>query len=624
MTLRMENTMTDSYNYSLVKNDQGTYAVRSSVKSFNLDHVTDKDIVSFYSNFSQFASFDTGLLPLNGTGVLAIRSAGPHTQVVTQHAPGMYHLNWGSHEGDIHAKTYYVAQPYRIVIGDFENGNLLGAKMFYSPYPITSPNNVLYHVNLPNINCKGYRGNAVGWICLYHKDDWSSLPFNEKVSRFIERCSGVETYNDANMSETDGPRFYAANGKPEYITNPKLWQHKSDEEGFNWTLDENLWIPVKVKDMDNQAQHDDKGQALTLAMAMLGNYQAYYSDTNIPKMYNIVSRPDLSFTDTNIADMFKKAFASSPVNYTHTAKDNPYDFTVANREKNGSAVLIQPNLFSQNEDEDNESDWVCSCCEELHNMSDEEPTGDAYGNDVCNSCINDHYAFIESADKYYNNEDPNVVFSESDCEYYHTQHDTIAECHICSSWIGVIGNSENAKTALAKQLLHIPGSEEVVCSNCQPGYIADNELTPTNCYVCSAVAIETNGWQESYPQSKAMVVSPDLILAPKVITLCQPCNAQHFTCPCGLLKNNNSQFGPCTPTILPEDTSLTVTQCCAECLGNVTESPEGEMVAYYQPFQEQYVQVAIQQSVHTLSKSVGIKKDQNFLQANNQSFTDPF
>lgn len=613
----MENTMTDSYNYSLVKNDEGTYAIRSSVKSFNLDHVTDKNIVSFYNSFSQFASFDTGLLPLDGTGVLAIRSAGPHTQVVTQHAPGMYHINWGAHEGDTNAKTYYVAQPYRIVIGDFENGNLLGAKMFYSPYPITSPTNVLYHVNLPNINCKGYRGNAVGWICLYHKDDWSSLPFNEKVSRFIERCSGVETYNDANMSETDGPRFYSSKSKPDYIIDPKLWQQKSEAEGFKWTLDEELWIPVQVKGFDDQSQHDDKGQLLTLAMAMLGNYQAYYSDTNIPKMYNVISRPDLSFTDVNIADMFKKAFASAPVDYAHAAKDNPYDFTVANREKNGSAVLA-PNLFSNNND-DNENDWVCVCCDEQYSTDDDEPVGDNNGNDVCNSCLNEHYAFIESVDKYYNVEDEDIVFSESTCEYYHTDHDTVAHCHICSDWIGVHNNSEASKSALAKQLLHIPKSEEVICSNCQPHYIADNELTPTNCYICSAVAIKTNGWQESYPQSKAMVVAPDLGLVPKVITLCQPCNAQHFTCPCGLLKNNNDQFGSCTPTILPEDISITVTQCCAECLGNVTEDSEGFITAYYQPFQEEYVKVAIKQAIHTFSKSVGTHK-----QSNNVPSTEPF
>jgi len=618
MTLRMENTMTDSYNYSLVKNDEGTYAIRSSVKSFNLDHVTDKNIVSFYNSFSQFASFDTGLLPLDGTGVLAIRSAGPQTQVVTQHAPGMYHINWGAHEGDKNAKTYYVAQPYRIVIGDFENGNLLGAKMFYSPHPITNPTNVLYHVNLPNINCKGYRGNAVGWICLYLKDDWSSLPFNEKVSRFIERCSGVETYNDANMSETDGARFYQKADKPQYFWDPSAWQTKSAEDGYNWTLDSELLIPVKVKGFDHQSEHDNNGIPLTLAMAMLGNYQAYYSDTNIPKMYNVISRPDLSFTDANIADMFKKAFASAPVDYTHAAKDNPYDFTVANREKNGSAVLA-PNLFSNNNNDDDESDWVCVCCDEQYNTDDEEPVGDSNGNDVCNSCLNDHYAFIESADKYYNIEHEDIVFSEATCEYYHKGHDTVDQCSTCSDWVGVHNNSDSSKSALNKKLLFIPNCEEVVCPNCQPSYIIDNELITTNCYVCEAVAIKTSGWGESYPQSKAMVVTPDLTLAPKVITLCQPCNAQHFTCPCGLLKNNNSQFGSCTPTILPEDISITVTQCCAECLGNVTEDSDGNMVAYYQPFQEEYVKVAIKQAVHTFSKSVGIKKE-----VNNAPSTEPF
>ena len=281
-------------------------------------------------------------------------------------------------------------------------------------------------------------------------------------------------------------------------------------------------------------------------------------------------------------------------------------------------------MFSQEEDEDDENGWVCSCCEDQYYINDEEPIGDAYGNDVCNSCINDHYVFIESVDKYYNQQDHNMIYSEHDCEYYHTEHDTVAQCNTCSNWVGVRGNSENSKNTLAKQLLHIPGSKDVICSDCQPGYIADNELTPTNCYVCEAVAIKTDNhvegsWSESYPQSKAMVVTQDLTLAPQAITLCQPCYAQHFTCPCGLLKNNNSQFGPCTPTILPEDTSITVTQCCAECLGNVTEDSEGFMTAYYQPFQEHYVQVAINQSVHIFSKSVGINK-----QSNNALSTDPF
>jgi hypothetical protein len=601
----MENIMTDSYNYSLVKNEQGTYAIRSSVTSFNLDHVTDKDIVSFYNTFSQYASFDTGLLPLNGTGVLAIRTAGPHTQVVTQHAPGLYHVNWGSHEGDKNAKTYYVAQPYRIVIGDFENGNLLGAKMFYSPYPITSPNNILYHVNLPNINCKGYRGNAVGWICLYHKDDWSTLPFNEKVSRFIERCSGVETYNDANMSETDGPRFYASKGKPNYITNPQAWQNKSEEEGYEWTLDPDLWIPVKVKDMDNQGNHDDSGQELTLAMAMLGNYQAYYTDTNIPKMYNVVSRPDFSFADYNIAEFFKKAFALSPVSYNHTAKDNPYAFTVANREKNGSPIL-NPSLFNHgNDEEDDEDEWTCECCEDTFNNSNNQCT-DAHGNFVCESCIVECYVYIESADAYYYNEDSNLVYSNYDSETYHSDYDSLAYCESCNDYVGVKGTSPQSKIMLSKKVLTIPGNgNEYVCSECISDFVDNNDLTYTTCYICAAPAISSVGWTSVYPQAKVMVPNLDSgKLEPKVVTLCQHCTSSHFVCPCGLLKSSTDQFGSCTPTILPEDTSITVDSCCAECLGNVTESEDGQMVAYFQPFNEEYVKVAIDQKIYNLNAKI--------------------
>ena len=126
--------MTNNIKYSIEKQD-GNILVRSTVKSFNLDHVTDKDITSYYRNVSNQALFDTGLLPLNGTGTLAIRSAGRHTQIAFQHAPALAYINWGANEGDPKAKAYLLAQPYRIWIADLLDGNLYGARMFYSPYP---------------------------------------------------------------------------------------------------------------------------------------------------------------------------------------------------------------------------------------------------------------------------------------------------------------------------------------------------------------------------------------------------------------------------------------------------------------------------------------------------------
>ena len=266
--------MADKVNYSIINSEEGNIAVRSTVKSFNLDHVTEKDIVSFYNHFSQYSAWDTGLLPVDGTGMLSLRTAGIYTQFAYQHKPGLYHVNWSRSEGSP-ATAYYVAQPYRIIICDMKEGNLLGARMFYSPYPITNPSQPLYHVNLPNTNCKGYRNNSVGWQCLYQNEDWSALPLNERIVRFIERCSGVETFNDGNMSETDGTRFYRENNKPEYLWNPVAWQEKS-QEGYEWTLDESLWIPVLVKDKEDETGKAADARKLGIAIMTPDEFRAKY------------------------------------------------------------------------------------------------------------------------------------------------------------------------------------------------------------------------------------------------------------------------------------------------------------------------------------------------------------
>jgi hypothetical protein len=311
--------MSSKADYTFVQ-ENDSIVFRSNVKSFNLDHVTDKDLASFYIGFSKYAMMDTGLLPLDGTGLLGIRKAGDHTQVIYQHKPGLYYVNWGEYERDTSAKKYLLAQPYRIIIVDFLSDNLLGARTFYSPIPVTHPDVPLYHVNLPNINCKGYRGNGVGWICLYHNEDWSHLPFNERLAKAIDRCSGTEAYNDHNMSETDGPRFYQEHYDEDsdfsYLWNPQRWENKSTNEGFDWTLDPDLWIPIRVSDINNQGSHDQNGEALTLKMAIFGDYKAYYSDTLIPKPINAIQRNEFTNGIKLITNWFTRAFASAKTKYT--------------------------------------------------------------------------------------------------------------------------------------------------------------------------------------------------------------------------------------------------------------------------------------------------------------------
>lgn len=407
---------TDKVTYSFVK-EEGNLLFRSKVNSFNLDHVTDKNIVSFYQNFSHYAALDTGLLPVDGTGLLAIRSAGNHTQVAYQYKPGMYYVNWGAHEGDSNAVSYLVAQPYRIVIIDFVDNNLLGARTFYSPIPATHPGIQLYHVNLPNINCRGYRGNGVGWICLYHNQDWSKMPFNERLARALERCSGIEVYNDANMSETDGPRFYQKHGKPSYITDPREWESKSQQEGFEWTIDENLWIPITVKGRDDQGAHYSADDAipLTLGDAIVGKYNAYYYDEYHPKPINALTNPDLNLSPAEVTNWFIKAYNSSTTNFVGI---DPYLQSQQTREKIATTPLAQQSLLTSDdspEDNEDEEGIMCTSCESYYSEDDSYQQNDEWW---CADCFNDNFVLCYNTEQYLHNNDDTLFYDENTSEYY--------------------------------------------------------------------------------------------------------------------------------------------------------------------------------------------------------------
>ena len=591
--------MSDSFNYSLVRNEQGSYILRSTVETFNLQQITDKDIISFYQNFSSFSVFDTGLLPLDGTGILSIRSAGNHMQICVQHKPGTYYVNWGSHENDVAAKTYLVAQPYRIVIGDFVDGNLLGARMFYSPFPITHADMQLYHVNLPNINCRGYRGNGVGWICLYLKEDWSNIPFNEKVSRFIERCSGVETYNDANMSETDGPRFYQDQYEHDqdltYLWDPAAWQQKTLNEGYEWTLDPELWIPIKVQSMDSQSKHFDIGEPLTLSKALLGNYQAYYTDDNIPKFYNIFARPDLSFKDDQIAKFVKKSFSMSAVQYQHNPLNNTISSSMKIRNENSSDTLQID--FTQNQDDEEELP-VCDNCSEPF---DSELTYDHNGNPVCFDCINESYIYIETIGEYYHESDDDIYYDSETQTYYHTNFDTVVCCNSCGTThckpgkdnITIINELEDGTT---------------VCPSCIESY-ADSKSIPIYKCHCQSPTIYIDETLISIYTKKYIDVKYDFesdvtTFAPAKAVYCPACYltkaVSSVVCPCGLL-TSNSNLNKCVNTPVG---SNQVNSACDSCIANIQLVDDFVAMGEFKPANEEQFKSSVENEVFQTSPCV--------------------
>jgi hypothetical protein len=614
--------MTDTFNYALVQNAEGNFVIQSTIKSFNLDQVTQKDIVSFYKNFSQLSSFDTGLLPVDGTGVLSIRSAGEHMQIAVQHKPGEYLINWGAIEGDRHAKTYRLAQPYRIVIGDFVNGNLLGAKMFYSPYPITHPEMPLYHVNLPNINCKGYRGNAVGWICLYHKEDWSGLSFNEKVSRLIERCSGVETYNDGNMSETDGPRFYQQNQKPPFTYDPAAWEQMTSDSGYEWTLNPDLWIPVMVKSIDLQGQHFDSPDAipLTFAGSILGNYQAYYTDSDIPKLYNVMSRPDLTVTNKHIASMVKSSFARSELFFTVQPKDNPYAFTVKQREVNGSTQLVIS--FDEDEDQEDPESFMCFNCHD--NFDGESDYSDNKDNPLCNQCFENHYVFIETVAEYFHEADDDVHYADNLGMHIHSAHDTIEYCDRCNQEHSYLGkNTKHSQVySTVTPFQDSNGNEHNnVCTSCIADFAKDNGFALELCFCKKTQVITDTFMSNVFPSQHWVLPTIDdklnVTYVPQVTHYCNYCahspEAKAEICPCGMLNAPaNFEKAKCKKTVIETGTDneiiTTVTECCQTCLGSPVYE-DGILISPFAPSSPELFNIHLNAiSPSKLNSSFGIEQ----------------
>lgn len=238
-----------------------------------------------------YADIDSGFIP---PGVISIRRRAGQEQFVIVQPPGKYSIYWGPREGSASAKVYGLAFPFQIIIGDFIDGSFLGARMFYSPVMPLNFDTPLYLANVPNYNIRGYHFGSssevsVGWLCLYHtqRDQMQSASLAEKASHVVNRVSGSEAYNDANMSSTDGPRYYGSlPNKPKFLSNPTLWEKKTDDEGWKWTLDPDLWEVARVQDKDHQGRHVPDGQILTLDMAIRGTYKAYYQDDNPVKAFN--------------------------------------------------------------------------------------------------------------------------------------------------------------------------------------------------------------------------------------------------------------------------------------------------------------------------------------------------
>jgi hypothetical protein len=468
------------------------YTVANMVKE------TTKELNSFFETLSSSSFFDTGILPLDGSGTLLIRQAMGHTQVAFQHAPGVYRVIWGDHEGSSDATHYDLAMPYRIVIGDFVDNEFYGARHFYSVTPITNENQILYHVNLPNLNCQGYgNGNGVGWICLYHNQpSVSHLSFGKRVSHLIERAGGTEAYNDANMNTTDGPRFYHQEyskhysdmseqerqdnlDELDYLWDPDSWEYKSKNNNYEWTLDPDLWIPVKVKDIDNQDKHChlDDANFYTFGMAVDGKYRAYYNDPHVPKNYQKFIRDDLNLPHSDdVFTVFKNAF--------HNAEEHEK----SEIKKTYNPLIPETNKLS------------CSSCNDLIDL---DGLNLIQGESVCQPCCEKYYELCASCDTI--NHYANLSFYKNN---FHCS--SCLTLHICPHCESVHDDGENI-------------IEKQWCTYC---------VESSTCSSCSLVK-HTNNIHE-------LVTIDPFNDATMNVALCTDCFPSFVNCECGYLRDIES------------------------------------------------------------------------------------
>lgn len=255
---------------------------------FILDSDTDAAIIlddenvflsaTTLANFGQVisasnSSFDTGFMGQEGTGILSYRVNGEYAQLAYQEEPGKRLVKWGQYERSTDAKVFELEHPYKIWIADFHKDMFRGMRHFVSPTPIQDIDQPLYAFPLPNTNCKGYNGTSVGWICNYMTGTEPLFTVQDKLNYAYQRESGIsEPYNNANMSGTDGPRFYDAKGI-KLFSSGDVWV-KAQEAGIDWA---SVLIPIKIASTDEMhCQHNESGEIYTFEDALDKPYYPYY------------------------------------------------------------------------------------------------------------------------------------------------------------------------------------------------------------------------------------------------------------------------------------------------------------------------------------------------------------
>jgi hypothetical protein len=305
-----------------------------------------------------------------------------------------------------------------------------------------------------------------------------------------------------------------------------------------------------------------------------------------------MSRPDLEINNKHIASMVKSSFARSELFFTLQPKDNPYAFTVQQRDKNGSTQLV----INFEEEEEEGPSFICVNCDESYDS--EADYSDHEGSPLCTQCFEHYYVYIESVGEYFHENDDMIVHSENLDMHIHLSHDTHEFCERCKQEHSYLGKNPKHSQIYptVNPFQNADGSEyETICTSCIADFANENGFALELCS-CGKTQVITDTFMSNVFPSQHWIMplfddKLNVTYSPQVTYYCHSCadssQSKAQICPCGILQDPaNIEKAKCKKTVIESGENneiiTTVTECCQSCLGPA-EYEDGILISSFVP-----------------------------------------
>jgi hypothetical protein len=306
-------------------------------------------------------------------------------------------------------------------------------------------------------------------------------------------------------------------------------------------------MPIFVKDQDHQDRHyydtadGPNAVPLTIQMAMLGDYQGYYTDNIRPKPINSLTRSDLKLQAKSVVNWIARGHNSSS---EADVAYNPMEEASSLRIKITSAPVIGGHdVDDEDEEFANHTTITCPISGEPCSCDENEMSHDKSGNAYCEPCFSENAVYCENNDEYLHPESEFLYYDDKKGIHIDTSCVDSATCTNCGTYHWV---SSNDKISVLPIYTSEQGQE--ICVDCIKDYVTDLSIPHALCSACHDSIIITNiDWQDNFNSPLEEIIiqfngfdldfdNPSFQL-PTIETsqkyFCKSCAGAHTLCPTG-------------------------------------------------------------------------------------------